>query len=166
MIVASRLRLFVSCSAAARVWFVDCPLACNTRANARTRSDRSARERPRTAATDPSGSSCDMMFYNLGSSVATLDSEFVCVCRIINCLNLLTKRECKGLNTGLQEFDLKSPAFHLMFLPDELMQTILSNLARAVRSGVHPTIDARRDAVQCHLKANGFTILRRPQHHV
>jgi hypothetical protein len=31
---------------------------------------------------------------------------------------LLTKRERKSLNTGIQEFDLKSPVFYLALLPD------------------------------------------------
>src|ERR1700730_2735674 len=49
MIVALRPRLLLSRAAAARVSCVDCPLTCNTRANARIRSDRSAIERVVTA---------------------------------------------------------------------------------------------------------------------
>jgi hypothetical protein len=48
--------------------------------------------------------------------------------------NSLAKRERKGLNARIEELDLKSPAFHLIVLPDELIQTIRSNLALAVRS--------------------------------
>jgi len=74
MIVPPIPRPLVSRSAAARVSFVGCPLTCNTRANARTRSDRSAMERPRTApmpesskaaATELSGSGCDIRFHHL-----------------------------------------------------------------------------------------------------
>ena len=38
--------------------------------------------------------------------------------------NSLAKRERKGLNARIEELDLKSPAFHLIFLPDEPIQTI------------------------------------------
>ena len=33
----------------------------------------------------------------------------------------LAKRERKGLNTGIKEFDLKSPVFYSILLPDELI---------------------------------------------
>src|SRR5260370_927682 len=80
--------------------------------------------------------------------------------------NSLAKPQRKSLHTSIEELDLKSSAFHLIYLPDELVQTILSNLAHALRSGVHSMIDTRRYAVRCHLKANRFTILRWAQHHM
>src|SRR5579863_8560339 len=76
---------------------------------------------------------------------------------------LLTERERKRLNAGIEEFDLESPVFYLALLPDELIETRLTNLAGAVRSGIDAAIFARRHTVHCHFEANGLTILRRTQ---
>src|ERR1700731_2524914 len=74
MIVLSRPTLLLSRAVAARVSCVDCPLTCNTRANARTRSARSGMERvvtasisePRAAAgAELSGGRCNIGFHHL-----------------------------------------------------------------------------------------------------
>src|SRR5438105_5525669 len=74
MIVVSRPTLLLSLAAAARVSCVDCPLTCNTRANARTRSDRSGMERVVTASipepwaadsAELSGGRCNIGFHHL-----------------------------------------------------------------------------------------------------
>jgi hypothetical protein len=52
----------------------------------------------------------------------------------------LTKCERNGLNAGIREFDLKSPIAYFTLLPDELIETGLSNLAAAVRGGIRSTI--------------------------
>jgi hypothetical protein len=41
-----------------------------------------------------------------------------CSIMFIQSPTLLTKRERKSLNTGIQEFDLKSPVFYPALLPD------------------------------------------------
>jgi len=73
----------------------------------------------------------------------------------------LTKRERKGLNARIKEFDLKSPVFYQALLPDELIETGLSNLASAVRGGIDSAIITWGGSVQCHLKPNGLTVLHR-----
>jgi hypothetical protein len=73
----------------------------------------------------------------------------------------LTKRERKGLDAGVKEFDLKSPVSYLTLLPDELIKTGLSNLAGAFRRGVNSTIVAGCGAVQSHLETNGLAGFRR-----
>ena len=52
----------------------------------------------------------------------------------------LTESERKGLNAGIQEFDLKNPVFYLTLLPDKLIETGLSNLTGAVRADIHSAI--------------------------
>src|SRR5260370_21470314 len=73
MVVALSPRLLLSRPAAARVSCVDCPLTCNTRANASTRSDRSGTERAVTApipecveipVAEVSGSRCNIRYPN------------------------------------------------------------------------------------------------------
>src|ERR1700677_1801075 len=66
IIVVRNPRLLLSRPVAARVSSVDCPLTCNTRANARTRSDRSLREHALTAPMPmPSDCACDKGLYHL-----------------------------------------------------------------------------------------------------
>src|SRR5882724_6001762 len=69
MIVARRPRLLLSRSAAATVSSVDCPLRCSTRANVRTRSDRSTRfisAHPTVVSHwRTSGSFCHIWFHHL-----------------------------------------------------------------------------------------------------
>jgi hypothetical protein len=57
---------------------------------------------------------------------------------------LLTECERKGLNAGIKKFDLKRSVFYSTLLPDELIETGLSNLAGAVRGGIESTIVAGR----------------------
>jgi hypothetical protein len=45
----------------------------------------------------------------------------------------------QSTDTGVKEFDLKSPVSYFTLLPDELIKTGLSNLAGAVSCGVNPT---------------------------
>src|SRR6266851_8941123 len=75
MIVALRPRLLLSRPAAARVSYVDCPLTCNTRANASSRPERSGTERVVTApipecleipVAEVSGGRGDIRFHHLG----------------------------------------------------------------------------------------------------
>jgi hypothetical protein len=75
--------------------------------------------------------------------------------------NFLPKRERKGLNAGIKEFDLNRSVFYSTLLPDELIESGLSNLAGAVRGGIDSTIVAGRRAVQLYLEANGLAVLRR-----
>src|ERR1700680_4047385 len=74
MIVVSRPTLLLSRAAAATVSCVDCPFTCNTRANARIRSDRSAIERVVTtsipepsaaASAELSGGRCNIGLHHL-----------------------------------------------------------------------------------------------------
>src|SRR5260370_34915817 len=82
MIVVSRPTLLLSLAAAARVSCVDCPLTCNTRANARTRSDRSGMERVVTASlpepwaadsAELSGGRCNIGLHHLGRIDNTIE---------------------------------------------------------------------------------------------
>ena len=73
----------------------------------------------------------------------------------------LTEREVKRLNAGVKELDFESPVFYLPFLPDELIEARLSDLAGAARGGIGPIIVARRRPIQCHPKASGLPVLRR-----
>ena len=50
--------------------------------------------------------------------------------------------ERKSLNAGVKELDLKNAVLYLTFLPDELIEPRLSNLAGAVRGGVRSAIVA------------------------
>jgi hypothetical protein len=59
----------------------------------------------------------------------------------------LTKREYTSLSSRIKEFDLKGPVFDVTLLPDELIETGLANLARAVRRGIRSTIVAWRGAI-------------------
>jgi hypothetical protein len=73
----------------------------------------------------------------------------------------LTESEVKGLNAGIKEFDLKSPVLDLPLLPDELIETRFSNLARTVRGGISSMVIAGRGAVQGDLESNGLAMFRR-----
>ena len=73
----------------------------------------------------------------------------------------LTERKYEGLNAGVREFNLESPVFYLTPLPDKLIQTRLANLAGAIWVGVSTTIAAGHRSIQCHLKTNWLSVLRR-----
>ena len=73
----------------------------------------------------------------------------------------LTKRERKDLHTGIKEFNLKGHVFDRPFLPDQLIHSRLSNLARAIGAGIGSMIVAGGCAIQLYLEANGRPVLRR-----
>ena len=56
--------------------------------------------------------------------------------------------------------------FDSTFLTDKLIKARLSNLARAIRSGVDSVLKVRRRAVQFDPEANGPPVFWRPKHHV
>ena len=79
---------------------------------------------------------------------------------------LLTKREVKGVNTRIEEFDLEGSVYDWTFLPYELIEPGLPNFAGAVRGSVNAAIFAGSSAVQSDDKAYGPGVLRRSQHQV
>ena len=74
-------------------------------------------------------------------------------------LYVLTKREVQGLNAAIEEFDLEGSVYDWTFLPDELIESGLSNFAGAVRRSVNSAIFAGSAAIQSCDKANRFTVL-------
>src|SRR5271170_3074826 len=99
-----------------------------------------------------------------GSTLMFSPLLFCCVALIDACSSrgcFLTKREVKNLSPGLEEFDLECPVFYLSLLPDKLIQARFSNFSAAVSSAISPTVVAGRGAIQFHLKANGYAVLRR-----
>ena len=72
---------------------------------------------------------------------------------------LLTECEVKSLDAGIKEFDLKRSVYDCTFLPDELIESRLSNFAGAIRSGIRSTIFARGSAIQGHFKTDGLAVL-------
>jgi hypothetical protein len=72
---------------------------------------------------------------------------------------LLTECEVKSLDAAIEEFDLKRSVYDCTFLPDELIESRLSNFAGAVRSGIRSTIFARGSAIQGHFKTDGLAVL-------
>src|SRR5205823_3193592 len=79
---------------------------------------------------------------------------------------VLTKRERKGLDAGIEEFNLKDHVFDGPLLPDELIHPRLSNLARSIGAGIGSMIVAGHGAIQLHLEANRRPALRRAQDHM
>ena len=69
---------------------------------------------------------------------------------MISFLESLTKREVKGVNARIEEFDLESSVYDWTFLPDELIEPGLPNFAGAVRGSVNAAIFAGNGAVQLH----------------
>lgn len=67
---------------------------------------------------------------------------------------LLTEGERKGLDTWIEEFNLKSCVLDRSVLPDELIHPGLPNLACAVSGGIGTMIGVGRDAVQFDFEAN------------
>ena len=71
----------------------------------------------------------------------------------------LSKREVKGLNAGIEEFNLEGSIYDWTFLADELIEPGLPNFARAIRGRVNAAIFAGSGAIQSCDKANRFTVL-------
>ena len=65
------------------------------------------------------------------------------------------------MNARIEEFDLEGSVYDWTFLPDELIESGLSNYAGAVRDSVNAAIFAGRCAVQGDLEANRLTVFRR-----
>jgi len=74
---------------------------------------------------------------------------------------LLTKREVKGVNARIEEFDFEGPVYDRTFLPDELIKPGLPNFAGAVRGSVNAAVFAGSNAIQSHDEAYWLAILRR-----
>ncbi len=79
----------------------------------------------------------------------------------VDILPVLAKREHNSMNAAIKEFDLKTPVLYLAFLPDQLIQPRLSNLAGPIGGGISSAIVTGRGAVQFHPKATGLTVLSR-----
>ena len=73
----------------------------------------------------------------------------------------LAKGEIEGVSARIEKFDLERSVYNWSFLSDELIEPGLPNFARAVGSSVNALIFAGSGAIQCHLKADGLTVLRR-----
>ena len=78
----------------------------------------------------------------------------------------LTKREIKCLNAKIEELDFEGSAYDWTFLPDELIESGLSNFAGAVRGHVTAAVFPGDGAIQTHDKPHGLAVLRRSQHQV
>src|SRR5690348_7685395 len=79
---------------------------------------------------------------------------------------LLSKRERKGLDARIEEFNLEGRVPDCPLLPDELIHSRLANLTRAVRVGIGSMTFARLNSVQLQSKPNGCPVLCRAQNHV
>ena len=78
----------------------------------------------------------------------------------------LAKREIKCLNAKIEELDFKSSVYDWTFLPDELIESGLSNFAGAVRGCVNATVFPGDRAIQSHDKPHGLAVFPRSQHQV
>jgi hypothetical protein len=79
---------------------------------------------------------------------------------------LLAKREVKGLDAGIEEFDFEGAVHDWTFLPDELIEPGLTNFAGAVRGSVNAAIFAGSGAIQSNDKAYWLGVLRGSEHQV
>ena len=59
----------------------------------------------------------------------------------------LAKREIKGVDARIEEFDLEGSVYDGTFLPDELVEAGLANFAGAIRGGVRWIRLTRRPSV-------------------
>src|SRR5271167_2801446 len=78
----------------------------------------------------------------------------------------LTKREIKCLNANIEELDFEGSVYDWAFLPDELIESGLSNFAGAVLSRINTAVFPGSGAIQSHDKPHGLAVLRRSQHQV
>ena len=78
----------------------------------------------------------------------------------------LTKREIKGVDARIEEFDLDGSVYDGTFLPDELVEAGLANFAGAIRGSVNAAIFAGSGAIQSYDKACWLAVLPRSQHQV
>ena len=78
----------------------------------------------------------------------------------------LSKREVKGLNAGIEEFNLEGSIYDWTFLADELIEPGLPNFAGAIRGRVNAAIFAGSGAIQPDDKTYRLGVLRRCQHQV
>lgn len=96
----------------------------------------------------------------LGPNAACDRFQYKGICRKTN-RKPLAECEVKRVYAGIKEFDLKGSVLDSALLANELIQARLSNLPYAVWGGISSTIFARREAIQCHLKADGLAVFRR-----
>src|SRR5215469_14526144 len=73
-----------------------------------------------------------MSFSYVRCAMSFLQSKSVCA----NVRIALSKRKREGLDTGVEEFDLKVHVLDLSLLPDELIHSGLSNLTCAIGGGI------------------------------
>lgn len=73
----------------------------------------------------------------------------------------LTKREVKGLDSRIEKFDFKGSVEDRAFLPDQLIESGLSNFAGAIRNSVNATIFSGSDTIQCYDKSHWLVVLCR-----
>jgi hypothetical protein len=85
---------------------------------------------------------------------------------VLNPKRVSNRCEYIGRGAGIEEFDLKRSVFDVTLLPDELIETRVSDFARAVRCAINSTVAAQRGAVQQHLKTNQLIVLCRTSHQV
>src|ERR1700683_5523137 len=78
----------------------------------------------------------------------------------------LAKREIKCLNARIEELDFEDSVDDWTLLPDELIESGLSNFAGAVRGCVNATVFPGDGAIQSHDKPHGLAVFRRSQHQV
>src|SRR5215469_160238 len=78
----------------------------------------------------------------------------------------LAKRKRESLDTGIEEFNLKSHVSDQPLLPYELIHPGLSNRACAIGAGIGSMIAAGHGAVHLYSEANRSPALVRPQYHV
>ena len=78
----------------------------------------------------------------------------------------LTKREIECLNAKIEELDFEGSVYDWTFLPDELIESGLSNFAGAVRGSVNAAIFAGSGAIQSYDKAYWLGVLCRSYHQV
>jgi hypothetical protein len=78
----------------------------------------------------------------------------------------LAKRERKGRDAGIEEFDLKGHVSDRTLLPNELIHPRLSNFARAIGAGIGSVIATGLGAIQLYPEANGRCVPSRAQDHM
>ena len=70
----------------------------------------------------------------------------------------LTKREIKCVNAKIEELDFEGSIYDWTFLPDELIESGLSNFAGAVLSRVNAGVFPGSGAIQSHDKPHGLAV--------
>jgi hypothetical protein len=66
----------------------------------------------------------------------------------------LSKRKRENLYIGIEEFDFHRPVSDLALLPDQLVETMLSNFPCAASICVNAMIDTRSGSIQRNFEPN------------